>query len=160
MISSSVATSWRCPHCGQLQAGALRCWRCERAGDSCSTCHRCRRAVASDLGYCADDRGRTPVSGDEVRPCWEAAAAVPSASGLFAELDVAAVGPVLTPPVIAATPPPPLRRSAKAAKPPLEEPRAAAWTEMPVGELTDAPHVAPEPRPKPDAERRRRWGLR
>jgi hypothetical protein len=28
--------------------------------------------VVSDLGYCADDRARTPLRGDEVRDCWAA----------------------------------------------------------------------------------------
>lgn len=152
--------SWRCPHCGQLQSGASRCWRCERAVDSCSTCHRFRRAVATDLGYCAADRGRSPLGGDEVRPCWEATAAVPSVSGLFTELDVAAVAPALTPPAVAAAPSPPSRHMAKAAKPPLEEPRAAAWADVVVGELTEAPRVEPSRPSRPEPRRRRRWGLR
>ena len=29
--------------------------------------------MAGQLGYCGLDRQRTPLRGDEIRPCWEAA---------------------------------------------------------------------------------------
>ncbi len=155
--SVNVATSWRCPHCGQHQSGALRCWRCERAADTCSTCHRFRRAVAGGLGYCAGDPTRTPLGGDEVQTCWEAAPVLASVPGLFSELETAPKQPVITTPPVVSTPP---RRATKAAKPPLEEPRAAAWAETVVGELTEAPHVEPGSRPTPEVRSRRRRGLR
>jgi len=36
--------------------------------------------VAAQLGYCGLDRQRKPLSGDEIRGCWEAAVALPEAS--------------------------------------------------------------------------------
>ena len=121
---------------------------------TCASCHRFRKAVAADLGYCAGDPARQPLSGEEVRACWEAVPAAPVAPGLFAELD--------TPPPVSA--PPPRRRHAvtKAAKPPLEEPRAAAWADAPAGRLTEAPHVEPGRQLMSEVKRRRRrrWSLR
>jgi hypothetical protein len=64
---------WRCPHCGVPQPEVARCWVCRRSSTSCSTCRSFRTAVAAKLGYCALDRRRTPLDGDEIRPCWEAA---------------------------------------------------------------------------------------
>jgi hypothetical protein len=44
--------------------------------------------VAAQLGYCGLDRQRTPLTGDEIRPCWEAAdanaAAIPALPGVGA----------------------------------------------------------------------------
>jgi hypothetical protein len=39
----------------------------------CGACRHFRRAVAGQLGYCGLDRQRQPLTGDEIRPCWEAA---------------------------------------------------------------------------------------
>jgi hypothetical protein len=36
------------------------------------TCRHFRRSVAAKLGYCGLDRARLPLTGDEIRPCWEA----------------------------------------------------------------------------------------
>ncbi|MFP5341875.1 MAG: hypothetical protein ACLGIJ_02960 [Candidatus Limnocylindria bacterium] len=36
------------------------------------TCRDFRRAVAGGLGYCANDRHRAPLVGDEIRACWQA----------------------------------------------------------------------------------------
>jgi hypothetical protein len=115
--------------------------------------------VAHGLGFCADDRTRSPLSGDEVRPCWEAAPALSSVPGFFSDLDTLPVRPAVTPPDVAPAPPP-QRRPANAAKPPLEEPQAAAWAEIPVGRLTEAPSVEPVRRSSTAPRRRRRWGLR
>lgn len=150
-----AAASWRCPHCDQLQAETSRCWRCLRAAVTCASCHRFRDAVATGMGYCAADRSRAPLTGQEVRACWEAAPAVPDTPGLFTELDAS----VPTEPALALASARP-RPAAKAAKPPLEEPRAAAWAEVPVGGLTEAPHVEPGRKLMSEVERRRRrlWG--
>ena len=63
---------WRCPHCGTPQAETARCWVCHRSSTSCATCANFRRAVFGGLGYCGIERGRSPLRGDEIRPCWVA----------------------------------------------------------------------------------------
>lgn len=85
---------WRCPHCGTPQAETARCWVCRRSSTACGTCRHFRRAVAGNLGYCGLDRRRAPLSGDEIRACWEPSAAVP--------------GSVESPTIGAAAPPPPI----------------------------------------------------
>jgi hypothetical protein len=37
---------------------------------SCATCANFRHAVFGAIGYCGLDRGRSPLAGDEIRPCW------------------------------------------------------------------------------------------
>jgi hypothetical protein len=64
---------WRCPHCATPQAETARCWVCHRSSTACGSCRHFRRAVAGQLGFCGLDRQRQPLSGDEIRPCWEAA---------------------------------------------------------------------------------------
>ncbi|HEU0237253.1 MAG TPA: hypothetical protein VFR14_12510 [Candidatus Limnocylindrales bacterium] len=71
---------WRCPHCGTPQAETSRCWVCKRSSTSCGTCRHFRRSVAGTLGYCGLDRRRTPLAGDEIRACWEAAPALEPAA--------------------------------------------------------------------------------
>ena len=61
---------WRCPHCGTPQAEASRCWVCRRSGTSCATCQNFRQAVFGTTGYCALDRRRVALVGDEIRDCW------------------------------------------------------------------------------------------
>ena len=39
---------------------------------SCSTCRNYRQSVAAKLGFCSLDRGREPLTGDEIRACWQA----------------------------------------------------------------------------------------
>jgi hypothetical protein len=63
--------SWRCPHCDAPQPETARCWVCHRSTTSCSTCLHFRRAIAANIGYCALDKGRAPLTGAEERPCWE-----------------------------------------------------------------------------------------
>jgi hypothetical protein len=63
---------WRCPHCGTPQAETARCWVCQRSSTSCGTCRHYRRAVAGQLGYCGLDKRRQPLTGEEIRGCWEA----------------------------------------------------------------------------------------
>jgi hypothetical protein len=46
---------------------------CRRSTTTCSTCRHFRRAVAGQLGYCGLERRRAPLSGDEIRGCWQAA---------------------------------------------------------------------------------------
>jgi hypothetical protein len=62
---------WACPHCGAPQAEAARCWVCHRSSTTCSTCRHFRTSLAADVGYCGKDRWRTPLSGLELRACWE-----------------------------------------------------------------------------------------
>jgi hypothetical protein len=61
---------WRCPHCGTPQAEAARCWVCRRSSTSCATCLNFRQAVFGPTGYCALDRHRAALVGDEIRDCW------------------------------------------------------------------------------------------
>jgi hypothetical protein len=63
---------WRCPHCGTPQAETARCWVCHRSSTSCATCANFRHAVFGGLGYCGIERARSPLQGDEIRPCWVA----------------------------------------------------------------------------------------
>jgi hypothetical protein len=90
---------WRCPHCGTPQAETARCWVCRRSSTSCATCRHFRHSVVPNVGYCGLDKARSPLQGDEIRPCWDAAAA-PAGAG---SRPVAAPGTALT--VIAAEPP-------------------------------------------------------
>ena len=62
---------WHCPHCGAPQAETARCWVCRRSSTTCSTCVNFRRSLAGDLGYCALDHRRRPLTGREQRGCWE-----------------------------------------------------------------------------------------
>ena len=73
---------WHCPHCGAPQAETARCWVCRRSSTTCSTCRHFRPSLASDIGYCALDRARRPLTGLELRGCWtqRPAAAVGEAS--------------------------------------------------------------------------------
>jgi hypothetical protein len=66
---------WRCPHCATPQAETARCWVCHRSSTACGACRHFRRSVAGQLGYCGLDRARAPLTGDEIRPCWEPAEA-------------------------------------------------------------------------------------
>jgi hypothetical protein len=66
---------WRCPHCGTPQAETSRCWVCRRSSTTCSTCRHFRRAIAGAGGYCGLDRKRLPLTGLELRGCWEEGAA-------------------------------------------------------------------------------------
>src|SRR4051812_20967037 len=79
--------TWRCPHCSTPQPEASRCWVCHRSSTSCGTCRHFRRSVAARVGYCAVDRRREPLQGDEVRACWEDGATAvepePSIPGLL-----------------------------------------------------------------------------
>ena len=68
---------WHCPHCGTPQAETARCWVCRRSSTTCSTCRHFRVSLAADVGYCALDRHRRPLTGLELRACW--AEATPSA---------------------------------------------------------------------------------
>ena len=62
---------WACPHCGAPQAEAARCWVCHRSSTTCSTCRHFRTSLAADVGYCGKDRWRSPLTGLELRACWE-----------------------------------------------------------------------------------------
>ncbi|HEY6014168.1 MAG TPA: hypothetical protein VIU37_09170 [Candidatus Limnocylindrales bacterium] len=62
---------WRCPHCATPQAETARCWVCHRSSTACGSCRHFRRSVAAQLGYCGLDRQRRPLTGEEIRECWE-----------------------------------------------------------------------------------------
>jgi hypothetical protein len=62
---------WACPHCGAPQTETARCWVCRRSSTTCSTCRHFRASLAADVGFCAKDRWRTPLTGLELRACWE-----------------------------------------------------------------------------------------
>jgi len=49
----------------------VRCWVCRRSSTSCATCRHYRRSVAGQLGYCGLDPRRQPLTGEEIRGCWE-----------------------------------------------------------------------------------------
>jgi hypothetical protein len=72
---------WHCPHCGAPQAETARCWVCRRSSTTCSTCRHFRASLATDLGYCALDLRRRPLTGAELRGCWEERPAAGAASG-------------------------------------------------------------------------------
>jgi hypothetical protein len=82
--------SWRCPHCDAPQPETARCWVCHRSTTTCATCRQFRRSVATKFGYCALDKGRSPLVGDEERSCWQRR---PAESGLFAAPADAAESP-------------------------------------------------------------------
>jgi hypothetical protein len=62
---------WRCPHCATPQAEAARCWVCHQSSTSCASCLNFRRSISAGVGYCALDRGRAALHGQEIRSCWE-----------------------------------------------------------------------------------------
>lgn len=84
---------WRCPHCGTPQQEAARCWVCRKSSTTCSTCRRFRSAVAGGLGYCGLDRRRVPLTGLELRGCWEAAASGGAGAPTDTDRPLVAVGP-------------------------------------------------------------------
>jgi hypothetical protein len=92
---------------------------------SCATCQRYRRSIAADLGYCANDRARAPLGGDEVRSCWEQGPGSSVVAGLFDEVELL----------------PPARSEPSARSEPPTIPAAATLPSS--GRLIDAPHVAP-----------------
>jgi len=54
---------------------------------TCSTCRNFRRGVAARLGYCALDKERAVLTGEEIRACWQAPAILEPAEGLFESLN-------------------------------------------------------------------------
>jgi hypothetical protein len=65
------ALMWRCPHCGAPQAESARCWVCHRSSTTCSTCRHFQNALSADVGWCALDPRRLPLTGLEQRGCWQ-----------------------------------------------------------------------------------------
>jgi len=62
---------WHCPHCGAPQAEAARCWVCHKSSTTCSTCRHFRGSLSADVGWCALDPKRKPLTGREQRGCWQ-----------------------------------------------------------------------------------------
>ena len=54
---------------------------------TCSTCRQFRQGVVAHLGFCAVDRAREPLSGDEIRACWQPPAQAEPVVGLFAMVE-------------------------------------------------------------------------
>jgi hypothetical protein len=54
---------------------------------TCSTCRNFRRGVAGGLGYCALDKTRVALTGEEIRACWQAPAILEPVEGLFESLN-------------------------------------------------------------------------
>jgi hypothetical protein len=108
--------------------------------------------VVSDLGYCADDKARTPLQGDEVRSCWASGdATVVAAPGLFDEpgpLTSAPAGLALSEADVVVL---------KAKAPPSSRPDEADESpDTHPGGLVEAPHVAPGRRLASEVQRRSR----
>jgi hypothetical protein len=99
---------------------------CRRSSTSCATCRHYRRSVAGQLGYCGLDARRQPLTGEEIRGCWEG-------------WPVGA-GTTMSPPTIA-----PARPSATD-RPPLEFIEVTSWTE-PAADDHAAEPVAASPPP-------------
>jgi hypothetical protein len=79
---------WRCPHCSTPQAEAARCWVCHRSTSSCASCRNYRRSITAGVAYCALDRGRKALNGQEIRPCWEPVIALTGAASTAQPGDV------------------------------------------------------------------------
>jgi len=62
---------WHCPSCGAPQAESARCWVCHRSSTTCSTCRHFRTSLSADVGWCALDPRRRPLTGLEQRGCWQ-----------------------------------------------------------------------------------------
>jgi hypothetical protein len=54
---------------------------------TCLSCRNFRRGVAAQMGYCALDRTRAVLSGEEIQACWQAPAILEPAEGLFESLN-------------------------------------------------------------------------
>jgi hypothetical protein len=125
---------WRCPHCQTPQPESSRCWVCKRSSTSCGTCRHFRRAIAGQFGFCALDRQRRPLIGDEIRGCWQEAdrpaatvALMPRETEPIHRLDFVPVGEVH---VTAAGPAPTLIVDASVAPPTTamsSESRSGLW---------------------------------
>jgi hypothetical protein len=141
---AAAVPSWRCPHCRTLQPETTHCRTCSRAAVACGTCHLYRASVVTDLGYCARDWSRTPLSGDEVHPCWEAGAAeLEVRSGLFSEFDLARPATILSEPETTDQ----LARPEPTAPQPTGEPFADDQQVAGAGVFVEAPNIAPGRRP-------------
>ena len=82
-----LVATWRCPHCDTPQTDGARCWACSRHPLECGSCRNYVRAVAGHLGYCALDRTRAVLQGDEDRACWQAPSRPEPFEGLFRDLN-------------------------------------------------------------------------
>ena len=140
-------TMWRCPHCGAPQAETARCWVCRRSSTTCSTCTHFRRALAGDLGYCGLDAKRLPLTGLELRGCWQARPAEADAPAPGASLRArhrpqdARIGEEIAPdapalafvpvellrPIVTRQPPPKVEASAESPPPPVMADAEDGW---------------------------------
>lgn len=79
---------WHCPHCGAPQAETARCWVCRKSSTTCSTCRHFRLSLSAEVGWCALDAKRKPLTGLEQRGCWQERPA--AADALPLEIDARA----------------------------------------------------------------------
>jgi hypothetical protein len=76
---------WHCPSCGAPQAETARCWVCHRSSTTCSTCRHFRTSLSADVGWCALDPKRRPLTGAEQRGCWQERHTAAEAAPLLVE---------------------------------------------------------------------------
>jgi hypothetical protein len=107
--------------------------------------------VVSDLGYCALERTRTPLGGEEVRRCWEHARPASPGTGLFAGLEASEA---IEPPDPSTTTTIAQPAGSGSSRPPLRSLEAAAWRESPELDLVEAPRVEPAGRLMSEITRR------
>jgi hypothetical protein len=138
---------------------------------TCSTCRNFRRGVAAGMGYCALDKTRAVLTGEEIRGCWQAPAILEPADGLFGSLNtllspkrsasLAMAGPdgssVGTLSGVLPRTPPAAITAPVVARPRLEErptaPVAAQTQSARPGRLVEAPMVRPSRRIMSAADR-------
>jgi hypothetical protein len=96
---------------------------------TCATCRHFRRGISAGFGYCALDRRREVLNGEETRPCWQGTGALDPAPGLFETVD-ASDRPVANL----------VQLSGRTSRRVTADPRSPAAR---VGRLVDAPTVTP-----------------
>jgi hypothetical protein len=136
---------------------------------TCSTCLYYRRAIVSGMGFCGLDRSRSPLSGEEVRTCWQASdevaalvpdlavrGVVPGDADERPPLPVAPAGPAVRPRPEADPNAPPPRSLARRPAPDRSMPSTGTGRPIAADRLIDAPSIPPGRRVASEAARRAR----